>query len=148
MNSISGFSARRFEKNPVTGSISLLSPHRYLFIQGFPTRAWRARPEDEEKQGMSHSIYYTSQSLQGEDFFGNQSSGEAQSRGNFCSVSRYQWCRGQLQAWQLLLLWHAQGKSCNGDPQLWGICPLPILHYWCKSTQRFRLLCSLSYAFS
>lgn len=152
MKSLSGFGDGKSEKSHSQGT-SLCLPHTDISLAGVLQQGHRrAQPESEEKQGTSCSTHHTSQSLQGEDPFGNQTLGRAHSKGNFCSVSLLLWANGSGAEDSYRL----DSSCCSsmykaspviGDSQLWGICPLPILHHWCKSTWRFRLLCSLPNAF-
>lgn len=97
MESLSGFSDGKSEKTHSQGT-SLSLPHADIYSAGaFQQWHRRAQPESEEKQGTSCSTHHASQSLQGENPFGNQTLGRAQSKSNFCCVSQWQQCRGQLQ---------------------------------------------------
>jgi len=101
MKSLSDFSDGKSEKSQ-SQRTSLSLPHTDICLAGaLQQEHRRAQPKSEEQQGTSHSTHHTSQSLQGEHPFGNQTLGGAQSEGNFCSVRQRQRCRGQLQTWHL-----------------------------------------------
>lgn len=145
MKCLSGFSDRKSQKSQWQGTL-LSHPHTHIYLaRAFQPRHRRSQPGSEEKSRTSHSTHHASESRRGEDPSGKGTIGGAESKGNFCSARGQ--CRAQRQTRQLLLCQHTQGKSCNWGSTALGDLSLPILQHWCKSTWRFRSLCSLPYAF-